>query len=57
MLLHESKLMPVFFIYVVYSFSCVIMILEMSENCANGPADIDSLGERFFRSAVLFSLE
>ena len=57
MLLHESKLMPVFFIYVVYSFSCVIMILEMSENCANGPADIDSLGERFFQSAVLFSLE
>jgi len=29
----------------VYSFSCLIVVLEMSENYANGPADIDLMGE------------
>jgi len=50
----HSLFMCFFFIHMVYSFTCCVnVILAMSENCANGPADIDSLGELIFSTDSL----
>ena len=45
-----------FFVCMVYSLNCcVTMVVEMSENYANGPADIDAMGELIYLADIFIA--